>query len=86
MLDTGPHVDQARADGLHVEPFVPETAAGLLLRGAIGAIAEGRAEAGPRALGTGPSSRYRARPLTDLVVDARIQEWAHGQELTFTEH
>jgi DNA primase len=26
------------------------------------------------------------RPLTDLVVDARIEEWAHGQELMFTEH
>jgi Carbamoyltransferase C-terminus len=51
LLEAGPHIDQARADGLHVEPFVPETVAELLLGGAIGAVAEGRAEAGPRALG-----------------------------------
>jgi len=50
-LDAGPQADQARADGMHVEPFVPEVAAELLLHGAIGAVAEGRAEAGPRALG-----------------------------------
>jgi carbamoyltransferase len=50
-LETGPQIDQARADGLHVEPFDPATAAALLLDGAIGAVAEGRAEAGPRALG-----------------------------------
>ena len=50
-LEAGPQADQARADGLRVEPFVPEAAAELLLDGAIGAVAEGRAEAGPRALG-----------------------------------
>jgi DNA primase len=27
----------------------------------------------------------RVRPLADLVIDARIQEWAHGQELKFAE-
>jgi DNA primase len=28
----------------------------------------------------------QVRPLADLVVDARIQEWAHGQDLAFAEH
>lgn len=28
----------------------------------------------------------QVRPLTDLVVDARIEEWAHGQELKFAEN
>jgi carbamoyltransferase len=51
MLEAGPHADQARAGGLHVELFAPEIVAGLLLTGAIGAVAEGRAEAGLRALG-----------------------------------
>jgi len=50
-LEARQQADQARTDGLHVEPFVPEAAAELLLNGAIGAVAEGRAEAGPRALG-----------------------------------
>jgi carbamoyltransferase len=50
-LETGPQINQAQAGGLHVEPFDPEAAAALLLNGAIGAVAQGRAEAGPRALG-----------------------------------
>jgi DNA primase len=28
----------------------------------------------------------QARPLADLVVDASIEEWTHGQELKFAEH
>jgi DNA primase len=28
----------------------------------------------------------QVRPLADLVVDARIEEWAHGQDLAFAEH
>jgi carbamoyltransferase len=50
-LEAGPQADRARAAGLHVEPFDPRVAAALLAEGAIGAVAEGRAEAGPRALG-----------------------------------
>ncbi len=50
-LEAGPQAGQARADGLRVEPFAPEVATELLLDGAIGAVAEGRAEVGPRALG-----------------------------------
>jgi carbamoyltransferase len=50
-LEAGPAIDLAQAGGLHVEPFDPAAAAELLLDGAIGAVAEGRAEAGPRALG-----------------------------------
>ena len=50
-LEAGPQIDRAQAGGLHVEPFDPAAAAALLLDGAIGAVAEGRAEAGPRALG-----------------------------------
>jgi hypothetical protein len=50
-LEAGPQADRARANGLHVESFSPEIAIELLLKGAIGAVAEGRAEAGPRALG-----------------------------------
>ena len=50
-LEPGPEADRARAGGLQVEPFDPGVAAALLIDGAIGAVAEGRAEAGPRALG-----------------------------------
>jgi carbamoyltransferase len=42
---------QPDADGLVVTPFTPEVVVELLIRGRIGAIAEGRAEVGPRALG-----------------------------------
>lgn len=37
--------------GLRVVPFEPSDVVDLLLRGAVGAVAEGRAEIGPRALG-----------------------------------
>ncbi len=50
-LEVGPLIDRARADGLSVETFDPEITTELRLSGAIGAVAEGRAEAGPRALG-----------------------------------
>jgi carbamoyltransferase len=50
-LEAGPQAVGSCLISLRVEPFVPEAAAELLLNGAIGAVAEGRAEAGPRALG-----------------------------------
>lgn len=42
---------QLRADGYRVEDFSPEAVVDLVADGAIGVVAEGRAEVGPRALG-----------------------------------
>lgn len=44
-------IDQLRADGYQVDDFSPEAVVQLVADGAIGGIAEGRAEVGPRALG-----------------------------------
>jgi carbamoyltransferase len=46
LADAGP-----AAAGLDVSAFTPEVVLELLVRGRIGAVAEGRAEVGPRALG-----------------------------------
>ncbi|MER5408923.1 carbamoyltransferase C-terminal domain-containing protein [Streptomyces sp. NPDC002769] len=44
-------LDLLRAEGFSVTEFSPDVVTDLLLGGAIGAVAEGRAEIGPRALG-----------------------------------
>jgi carbamoyltransferase len=50
-IEPGNEIDQLRADGYRVGGFSPSTVVQLLADGAIGAIAQGRAEIGPRALG-----------------------------------
>jgi carbamoyltransferase len=50
-LRVGGEVDALRADGFAVDAFSPDTVVDLLAAGAVGAVAEGRAEVGPRALG-----------------------------------
>lgn len=50
-LRVGTEPDTLRAAGFTVAPFIPEAVVDRLLAGAIGAVAEGRAEVGPRALG-----------------------------------
>lgn len=47
----GPELDGLLAAGYAVSGFTPDAVVELLLDGAIGAVAEGRAEVGPRALG-----------------------------------
>lgn len=51
LLDPGDQRDRAAELGMLVTEFAPDTVAELLLAGQVGAIAEGRAEIGPRALG-----------------------------------
>ncbi len=50
-LTVSGELDLAREAGLRVSPYEPEVVLGLLSEGAVGAVAEGRAEVGPRALG-----------------------------------
>jgi carbamoyltransferase len=50
-INPGPQLDEAVRQGLTVAEYSPRTVVDLLLAGRIGAIAEGNAEIGPRALG-----------------------------------
>lgn len=50
-VNAGRLIDQARHDGLSITGFAPDIVVRLLQRGSIGAVVEGRAEVGPRALG-----------------------------------
>lgn len=75
-IDASDQLDRVRARGHNLRDFTPEHVTDLLLQGLIGAVAEGRAEIGPRALGH--------RSIIALPKPAKVQ--ARVNDLKQREH